>query len=201
MKKKMLGVLAAVLLGAGLAAADDETLKGTYRVTFFRGCLQAQGQGIVDGVPDPPGSGSVRSASILGDYHYNGDGSGTAEVEVLQIVDTRSVGTSQTTCNIENVVLYDDGSFTQDLVNCRGSVEEGRSADLDFVITPTRQQGQLTPNKKVMILANVNFEVQTVTFTRPDGSTFSRERMCPRSGTGVKVKERGRRLGHDKDHD
>ncbi len=195
--KKMLGVLAVVLLGAGLAAADDETLKGTYRVIFFRSCLQARET--VDGVPFPPGSESSRTASRLGNFHYNGHGSGTAELETFQVIDTRHVSKSRTTCDIENVVVNDDGSFRQDLVNCMGTVEEGPSADLDFVITPTSHQGLLTSKKKVMILANVDFTVQTITFTRTDGTTFSRERMCPSSATGLKVKERRRRRGHDKD--
>ena len=192
---KMLGVLAVVLLGAGLAAADDETLKGTYRVTTFRGCLQADQ--IVDGIPFPPGV-STRTTSLLSVYQYNGNGTGMFEVEVLNIQEP-GVGKSRTFCDIENVVVNDDGSFTQDLVNCEGTVEEGRSAGLDYVLTPTSEQGQLTSNKKVIILSAVDLNVRTITFTRPDGSSFSRERICGSSATGLKVKERRRRRGHDKD--
>jgi hypothetical protein len=124
--KKMLAVLAAVLLGAGPAQADDEALKGTYQVTMFRGCLQARQ--IVDGIPFPS-PGQTRTSSLLAVYQYNGDGTGTLEVETLNILED-GVGKSRTFCDIENVVVYDDGSFTQDLVNCEGTAEEGRSAGL-----------------------------------------------------------------------
>ena len=110
------------------------------------------------------------------------------EIETLNIREG-GVGKSRTFCDIEMVVVNDDGSFTQDLVNCRGTVEEGRNTGLDFVITPTSEQGQITSNEKVLILSTVGLNVFTLTFTRPDGSTFSRERICGLSGTGLEVED------------
>ncbi len=184
--KKRVGVLGSVLLVGGLAAAHDETLKGTFRVTSFRGCLQAKQ--IVDGIPVPPESADTRTSSSLKVYQYNGYGTGMVEIETLNIREG-GVGKSRTFCDIEMVVVNDDGSFTQDLVNCRGTVEEGRNTGLDFVITPTSEQGQITSNEKVLILSTVGLNVFTLTFTRPDGSTFSRERICGLSGTGLEVED------------
>jgi hypothetical protein len=40
----------------------------------------------------------------------------------------------------------------------------------------------------VLILSAVDLNVRTLTFTRPDGTSFSRERICGSSGTGLKMK-------------
>jgi hypothetical protein len=145
-----------------------------------------QARQIVDGIPFPS-PGQTRTSSLLAVYQYNGDGTGTLEVETLNILED-GVGKSRTFCDIENVVVYDDGSFTQDLVNCEGTAEEGRSAGLHVDLAPTSQQGQLRSNKKVLILSAVDLNVRTLTFTRPDGTSFSRERICGSSGTGLKMK-------------
>ncbi len=77
-----------------------------------------------------------------------------------------------------------DLSFTEDLINCAGTILSGPSKDETFTITTIFLQGQISRKRDILIYSDTNDNVETITITTL--GTF--DRICGRSGTGVKLK-------------
>ncbi len=188
-----------VLLGGGNAAEardnHNQFLRGDYPFTVFRSCVQT---GIKPGFDENDflrllGNASYRTTVLAGTLRYNGDAAGTAVYRFLNLFPANTmtgqtpVGGGETTCDIENIVVNPDRSFTQDMT-CSGFGDIGSGAGGTFDITGIKWDGQISRNRKVLILHSNSADVETLNagFPRTD-----RDRICKISGTALQDR-RGR---------
>ncbi|MEE8607625.1 MAG: hypothetical protein V3S55_08475 [Nitrospiraceae bacterium] len=184
-----LSVITLVLLGGGIAEAQQDLnklLNKQYGTTFFRSCSQnTAGFGAAN---DLLSDGSTRETAIHGTRTYNGDGTGTVLNFPLNVFDNEATGEtaasrSQTNCTLTYVV-NPDLSFTENLT-CAGTILSGPSATDTFTITGVVIQGQMSPNRHILLYSDTDDNVETLTL---EPGTRVRLRICGRSGTGVRLK-------------
>jgi hypothetical protein len=199
------------VLGARFAEAHgpanrNRLLNGDYAFTSFRSCIQAVKPGPEDSVFGEnfalqTGANS-RTTTIQGTLRYNGNGTGSAAFRFLSIfpgftvIGNVPINGGETACELEYTVNA-DGSFVQLFSNCSGVVEFGAGAPGTFEITGGEKMGQISQDRKTLILSDTNPNVETLDVTRPDGSIVEQERICNRSGVAIRV----RRHAHDHEVD
>jgi hypothetical protein len=192
-----------VLLGGGnTAEARDnhkQFLRGDYPFTAFRACVQT---GISPGFDQDLrllGNAAYRTTVLAGTLSYNGDGTGTAVYRFLNLFFANTmtgqfpVGGGETTCSIENIVVYSDRSFTQDMT-CSGEGDIGSGAGGTFSITGIKWDGQISRNRKVLTLHANSADVETLT---AGVVPTDRDRICKISGTALQ--DRRGRGGEEED--
>ncbi len=106
-------------------------------------------------------------------------------------------------CTIDSIVVHSDRSFTQDMT-CSGEGDIGAGAGGAFSITGIKWDGQISRNRKVLILHLNSADVETLNAGVP---RTDRDRICEISGTALKVKldrdvdDNGKDKDKDKDDD
>ena len=212
----LLFIIPTLFAGGSLAEADhsknlNRLLRGDYSFTVFRACVQT---GISPGFDQNDflrllSNASYRTTVLAGTLSYNGDTTGTAVYRFLNMLFANTmtgqipVGGGETTCDIENIVVNPDRSFTQDM-NCSGFGDIGSGAGGTFDITGIKWDGQISRNRKVLILHLNSADVETLNAGIP---RTDRDRICEISGTALKVKldrdddDNGKDKDKDKDDD
>ena len=192
----------ATVVGARFAEAHgpanrNRLLNGDYAFTSFRSCIQAVKPGPEESVFGgnfalQTGANS-RTAALQGTLRYNGNGTGSAAFRFLNIFPQFTapgnlpINGGETTCQL-NYTVNADGSFVQLFSNCSGVVEFGAGAPGTFEITGGEKMGQISQDRKTLILSDTNPNVETLDVTRPDGSIVEQERICNRSGVAIRVR-------------
>lgn len=194
------------VLGARFAEAHgpanrNRLLNGDYAFTSFRSCIQGPQTTFGENFVLQLGANS-RTAALQGTLRYNGNGTGSAAFRFLNIFPQFTapgnlpINGGETTCQL-NYTVNADGSFVQLFSNCSGVVEFGAGAPGTFEITGGEKMGQISQDRKTLILSDTNPNVETLDVTRPDGVIVEQERICNRSGFAIRV----RRHAHDHDVD
>jgi hypothetical protein len=136
--------------------------------------------------------------------NYNGDGTGSlTEGEALSVNhDAAGMGVlatgafpvshSHVTCDLSYVV-NPDRSFTQTLTNCTSTFLAGGLTGTTQTVSPFQMQGHIGPGRRTLVISDTTPNVETVVRTPPSGPQFTRERICLRSGTAIKLWEVGER--------
>lgn len=190
-----------VLLGGGNAAEakDNHFLRGDFPFTAFRACVQTGTSSGFAADLSLLTNASYRTTVLAGTLSYNGDGTGTAIYRFLNLflannmIGQSPVGGGETTCTIENIVVYSDRSFTQDMT-CSGEGDIGAGAGGTFSITGIKWDGQISRNRKVLTLHSNSADVETLT---AGVVPTDRDRICEISGTALQ--DRRGRGGEEED--
>src|SRR5690349_18479801 len=186
----------AVVVAAGsspAAAKADERLDGDYAFVLTRTCAQ--------GSPGQPGMGdnlvllsnvTNRVTAVRGAIHFDGHGGGTFETDELQLnMNVVSAGTQQTgsavsTCRLEYQV-DDTGRVQLRLRDCLAA-GTANLAGLTFTPTPLDFDAQLSADGKTLLLSDIDPAVESVTVHGGAFDNLVFTRVCPRSGTAVRVR-------------
>jgi hypothetical protein len=206
MKRLIFLALGIVLLLIGREAiAQNEPnlnrlLRGKYAFTQIASCVQnINGFDEIDNFRLLSGAATFTFAQrqIL---NYNGDGTGSlTDGESLSITHDAvasgafPVSHSDVTCDLSYVV-NPDRSFTQTLSNCTSTFLPGNLAGTTQTVSPFQMQGHIGPGRRTLVISDTSPNVETVFRTPPSpGLPFTRERICLRSGTAIKIWEFGDR--------
>ncbi len=203
----LLFIIPTLFAGGSLAEADhsknlNRLLRGDYSFTVFRAFVQTGISPVFAADLSLLGNASYRTTVLAGTLSYNGDTTGTAVYRFLNMLFANTmtgqipVGGGETTCDIENIVVNPDRSFTQDMT-CSGEGDIGAGAGGAFSITGIKWDGQISRNGRVLILHLNSADVETLT---AGVMPTDRDRICEISGTALKVK-RDRDDDDDKDDD
>jgi hypothetical protein len=187
----VLSVTAAALAWTATAAlAAPPQLKGQYAVTGTTGCLFSS-TGFLPQTFTPvlPGAETYSlSSAVEGIRVFNGDGTGTAKVTEVGIIPPPPIpglaGPSAEAATITYSFTYtvnDDGTFSTQLApgTYVGRFIQGPRTGQTFTVDKLDLTGLLTNENKVLTLATVQAEVETVTYQGTDNRT----RVCHRSRT------------------
>ena len=181
-----LSVTAAALVGAATAAlAAPPQLQGQYAVTGTTGCLFSP-TGFDPTFRPIDGNNYSLSSNVEGIRVFNGDGTGTAKVTEVGFVPPPPApgiaGVSAESATITFSFTYtvnDDGTFSTQLVpgTFVGKFVQGPRTGQTFTVDKLDLTGLLTNENKVLTLAAVLAEVETITYSTGE----SRTRVCHRS--------------------
>jgi hypothetical protein len=185
-----------VLAGSTLAEAKSKKenmnrlLRGDYVFTTTRTCVQnEQGFGVGFDLLSPA---VVRNYAGRGIIHFNGDGTGTMDINQLgispnlvatgQMPVTENIGTCDSTYNV-----HPDKMFTYEAA-CSGTILSGYLAGETFDINGIAGVGQIDQTGRILLLSGaMETSIETINLS-PSGMIF--ERICNRAGTAVKVHQR-----------
>ena len=175
-------------------------LQGSYAFTLTRVCVQANTAGQVfgasaDGFPVPPGGATTRTSTFEGVFTYNGNGTGSATGTEFQIfhnsISPGNFPVAQVSFTADlPYTVNSDGSFTQQFENVTATALTGGIVPVGTIFgsTGTKFEGQIAPNKQILLLADVSANRETL--SRTVGLTvFTIYRLCGRSGMAVKMPE------------
>ena len=173
MKKVVIGIVATSIVMLGGNAYAGAKLRNAYAFTIFRSCTRVW-----------PFLGAAVAGVLRGVFTYDGEGGGSATFNYVNNPDG-SVNGGQTRCDLANVVVNADGSFTQDLTNCGGEQTFRKPGPeppitIPFTITQSTQTGQVSVDGKTIIVSVVEPVLETVVFWVNES-----DRLCILSGTGV----------------
>jgi hypothetical protein len=185
----VLSVTAAAFAWASTAAvAAPPQLKGQYAITGTTGCLFSPMGFDPATFRSIDGNNYQVSSDVEGIRVFNGDGTGTAKVTEVGIIPPPPApgfaGPSAEAATITFSFTYtvnDDGTFTTQLTpnTFVGKFFQGPRTGQTFTVDKLNLTGLLTNENKVLTLATVQAEVETVTYEGADNRT----RVCHRSRT------------------
>ena len=181
----------------------NRLLRGEYAVTEFRSCVQTVEGGFTQDFR-LLANGNFRTSVLQQVRTYNGDGTGNLTGMTTNMFLATGPGQlvgsqSEVTCSIDYRV-NPDLSYIETL-QCSGT---DLSTGNTFTITPSTRTGQIAPGRNNLVYNLTDPQIQLLTFFPPgvdpknpdmEQVLFSRERVCIRSGKGVKIK--GLRGGSD----
>ncbi len=176
--------IAFALLRAVIAEAKNlnNKLKGDYEYTLSRDCVRNQAG--FDEDLRLEGPGAPRAMNVLGTITYDGVGEGTIVATGtnhfhygLQGTGNLALSKFNAECNLTYTV-NPDMSFTQ-WISCNWEDHLGNTGTR----TGTVMQGQITNDGKILLLADPDSNVETI--TSPSGTSYA---ICGRSGMAVKLK-------------
>lgn len=184
-----------VLVGSALVEAKDHKhkkenmnrlLRGDYVFTVTRACVQNEdGFGVVF---DLLSDGFVRNYAGRGLMHFNGDGTGTMDIDQLGIspnlVATGKIPVTENigTCDLSYTV-NPDRMFTYE-ATCSGTILSGYLAGETFDIDGIAGIGQMDQTGRILLLSGP-LETSVETINLSQSGTI--KRICNRTGTAVKV--------------
>jgi hypothetical protein len=191
--------LSCSLVGAAAAAAQsDNSLMGKYAFTENQHCLVALAQ---DGFntsqqPNTPARSGLISLAHAGVYTFDGRGGVKLDETVLSIDTAAFTGTGEMTFIPQATSLtattdtgqYEvdaNGSVTITLVNTILKYLTGPNAGLTASLDQLVLSGQLSPDKKTLLLSATEPTVTTATLL--PSNSFVLQEICNFSGTAVKV--------------
>ncbi len=196
-----------VSLGGGILEAQENLearLHGEYAFTFARTCVQ----GVVPLSGGVFGSGpnfllqsgtspSHTTAAAQGVVHYNGDGTGSYSHFLLQLNSAPVVSTFASPLTQGNFAcdltysVNPDGSFSQSLSNCSGTLSAGAVGlpGRAFTISGIQNDGQIAQGGRTLLWFSTATNVESVTIPDVSGQVSfpPSHRMCNRTGTAVNI--------------
>lgn len=182
-------ILAVVACWAAPAASAEENLnrllRGDYAFTGEAVCLNSPNgfsQSLV-----ALGPSSSFSFNVEGVRTFNGDGTGTDVGRNVRL-NPGSAGADDFTCEFTYDVAP-DLTFTVD-VTCSGINTAGPGTGIKFKRTDIRTTGHISKDRRTLVWATGEPNVETFTQTFPNGAKTTNFSICHRSRVGVKVGER-----------
>ena len=181
-------ITVSLLTFTGIAVAEDfdndknSILKGSYLVSGNQYCVVANADGFDENLILISG-GSTNSMAIEGEYIFNGDGTGSRFINWLVIVSNGlnpgqrplNYGTSQS--NFTYTVNM-DGTFEMTSGEVTVNKEFGGPQTISGLGTTT---GAIAAGQKTFSIADTNPTIETI------HRNVDIERICNRSGTGIKI--------------
>ncbi len=186
--------------GASVSAGKDlnNRLKGDYSTILSASCAVGPIGGFGSNLERVPVGGSIIPESTLnielaGVFHYNGDGTGTFAHQRLRVLDdnVRPLIQAEGNCTVTYSV-NPDGSFSQQL-SCVSTLLKGIAGPNSPGQTLTepgfRLNGIIGLPGKILLFSDTSPDTELVQFS---GTTpLNLNRICGRSGTGVKTRSGG----------
>jgi hypothetical protein len=191
--------VSSLLIFTGIAVAKDfdidknSILKGTYLYSGNKYCVAAFPPGFY---PYPNlrliNGGSTSSRVIQGEFIFNGDGTGSRSVDWFVILNSNlgsnerplNYGTSYAdftyTVNMDGTFVMTSGEATVEKVY---GVPHIQTIDGFGTIT-----GAIAAGQKTFTLADTNPTIETITRVFQSGQEIEIERICNRTGIGIKIK-------------
>ena len=201
-------VTAALFVGGSFAEADEflnrnRLLRGEYAVTEFRSCVQTDEGGITEEFRIVSPGNYFRTGASQQVRKYNGDGTAsvtgvTTTMFIPGNANALIVSQSEVACDVQYTV-NPDLSYTETL-SCTGKQFNAMGEIVStFTITPSTRMGQIAPGRNNFIYSVTDPQIQTLKFFDPKEvenpkepgmaqPTMVRERICIRSGKGVKIR-------------
>ncbi len=193
MKKVVIGIVASSIVMLGGNVYADAELEDQYAFTIFRSCTTVS----------PFFTVAALAGVLRGVFTYDGEAGGSATFNFVNIP-AGNVSGGETRCDLANVVVNADGSFTQDLTNCEGEVTftnpcpdscpelpcpntcQDPPSTIPFMISASTQTGQVSVDGKTIIVS-VDDPVTETLVSGENGN--ERQRLCILSGTGVSLRD------------
>ena len=162
-------------------------LNGTYKLTLTRPCTSDQsGFGadlaFMSGGPFP-------FFTFQGTMTYNGDGTGnfSGREQILRTGATNPgqfpVGVVTINCTAVTYTVSADGSFTQQMNTCSGTLlSGGQNVGQTITQTGIAFNGQIGTRRRTLVFDDTGTTVETVTASVSPGT----QRICSSSGTAVR---------------
>ena len=204
-------ILVALSARGGFAGDNDHSfnfnriLRGKYGVTEFRSCVQTLEGGFTSDFQLQL-DGSARWSVQQQIRTYDGRGTG----ELIGVVTNMFLpffpgggrspnvfNQSEFTCKIKYTV-NPDRSYMETVQECDGTILPVPSDGRKFTVTPSTREGQIDPGGKNLIYSITDPQIQSLSVFDPDVNPLEpgmaqplliRDRICIRSGKGVKIKE------------
>jgi len=190
-------------VSAGWPSIKD--LKGDYATIETRYCVQADdANGSFDSGPQYPLTstvgGNTRLAQFNGVLRLFGDGHGSWDLKGLQIFNKFSVNPGPA-YPVEGVVVdcdikykvKPDGTIELTSTNCVGTDTAGGSINTTYYTdTETVLIATISADRNTMLLSAVEPNVEIIRWATANGMT-TRERICSRTGTAIRLHEKGHR--------
>ena len=190
----VLTMTAVSLSGNAMAEPTQEELNaklnGEFAYSRFRSCVQNR-DGFGENLENLSTS-HVRSSSLKGTWTFNGDGTGKLDFVTSRIrgdrlnVGQTAFATFSGSCDATYQVNA-DRTFSVEL-SCSAETLKDQGNNIGGISTRTgiKSTGFIKKRNKVLIFSDVEANVEPGTFTRTDGSVFTSNRICQRSGIAFK---------------
>jgi hypothetical protein len=184
-----------VTLAVAPGAAGDRDfnlrLRGDYAFVQTRVCSQ--------GAPGAPGinenlvllsPNTLRTTALRGVMSVDGQGGGTFRSDELQLnagitnPGQQQVGGATSTCELSYAVDA-DGHVEILLTGCTATGVSGVITGQHFTSSGAAMDGQLSADRKTLLLSDVDAQVSTVTAVE---TGLTSVRVCGRNGTAVRIR-------------
>jgi hypothetical protein len=183
-------------------------LKGDYATIETRYCVQADDANGYFGPspPQPPQyqlfstvGGNTRLAQFRGVLRLFGDGHGSWDLKALQIFNKFSVNPgpafpiegSVADCDMKYKVIP-DGTIELTSTNCVSTDTAGGSIGTTYYTdTDHVELATLSADGNTLVFSDVEPNVEIISWTIPNDGKTTRQRICSRTGTAIRLPDKG----------